>query len=340
MSELLDVLNAQENDIALTFLENLDQSHCPTLMQTPSGSCRSILEAVRACCRNGDDTPGRQWAAALRREASALGPGVAMGEVLSGLNCFERAAAFHIVKAVNQKMVLVSALAQLSATVDSLRRCYADAPKLGPEEDAAQPLDFAALAEAIDAFVCLATLHGRPFYVNPAGCRLVGREDDGSLLPLNLHDFYTQESWAELRDVAVPAVKQTGTWHGRSRLRNRLTGEVHDVVTNMLLVKHPEGERPHFLAIVHDDARDLIRLEKSLNEVLARKSAILESSLDPIITIDRRGVITEFNRAAEQIFGHPRQKVLGTKPSEVLFPASKSAGHQNRIDRYLDAGEG
>ncbi len=57
MSELLEVLNAQENDIALTFLENLDQSHCPTLMQTPSGSCRSILEAVRACCRNGDDGP-------------------------------------------------------------------------------------------------------------------------------------------------------------------------------------------------------------------------------------------------------------------------------------------
>ena len=80
--------------------------------------------------------------------------------------------------------------------------------------------------------------------------------------------------------------------------------------------------------------------EESLEESEARKSAILESSLDPIITIDHRGVITEFNRAAEQVFGRKRAEVLGTKPSEILFPPSKTAGHQNRIDRYLNAGEG
>lgn len=82
------------------------------------------------------------------------------------------------------------------------------------------------------------------------------------------------------------------------------------------------------------------RLEEALEESEARKRAILESSLDPIITIDHRGVITEFNRAAEQVFGRKRTQVLGTKPCEILFPPSKTAGHQNRIDRYLTAGEG
>jgi two-component system sensor kinase FixL len=77
-----------------------------------------------------------------------------------------------------------------------------------------------------------------------------------------------------------------------------------------------------------------------LAEAQARKRAILESSLDPIITINHQGVITEFNKAAEQTFGHPREKVLGSKPSDVLFPAAASAGEQDRINRYLDAGEG
>ena len=81
-------------------------------------------------------------------------------------------------------------------------------------------------------------------------------------------------------------------------------------------------------------------LQQSLAEVQARKRAILESSLDPIITISHDGVITEFNHAAELAFGHPREKVLGTKPSEVLFPPDVSAGQQDRIDRYLNAGEG
>jgi len=82
------------------------------------------------------------------------------------------------------------------------------------------------------------------------------------------------------------------------------------------------------------------QLQEALEESEIRKRAILESSLDPIITIDHRGVITEFNRAAEHVFGRKRAEVLGTEPSEILFPPSKIAGYQNRIDRYLNAGEG
>ncbi len=72
----------------------------------------------------------------------------------------------------------------------------------------------------------------------------------------------------------------------------------------------------------------------------ARKRAILESSLDPIITINHEGLIIEFNRAAEQVFGHPRSKVLGTRPSEILFPPEPNCVQQDRIDRYLEVGEG
>ena len=81
-------------------------------------------------------------------------------------------------------------------------------------------------------------------------------------------------------------------------------------------------------------------MREATAEAEARKHAILESSLDPIITIDHAGVITQFNRAAEQVFGHPREKVLGKRPGEVLFPPAASAGEHNRIERYLNAGEG
>ena len=79
---------------------------------------------------------------------------------------------------------------------------------------------------------------------------------------------------------------------------------------------------------------------RTASEAVARKEAVLESSLDPIVTIDHRGVITEFNRAAEHVFKRSRNEVIGTKPSEILFPPAKIEGYQDRIDRYLDAGEG
>lgn len=86
-------------------------------------------------------------------------------------------------------------------------------------------------------------------------------------------------------------------------------------------------------------AADQQRIEEALAESEARKRAILESSLDPIITIDAEGLITEFNRAAELAFGRPRRDVLGTKPSDVLFPTARQK-QQDRIDRYLAVGEG
>jgi two-component system sensor kinase FixL len=196
------------------------------------------------------------------------------------------------------------------------------------------------LADASADFVLFATSHGEPFYLNPAGQQLVGLDDAPSTSNVSLRELYTEESWSQLRDLAVPEVNKTGRWEGRSRLRNVLSGELIDVYTRLSRVKSDDGARPTCLVFFHRPTQEQPDLKAALAEARARKRAILESSLDPIITIDHRGIITEFNKAAEQTFGHPREKVLGTKPSEVLFPPATSAGQQDRIDRYLDVGEG
>ena len=199
---------------------------------------------------------------------------------------------------------------------------------------------FRALAECVPDFVCMATTHGELFYLNSAARRWIGLDEEASLATVTLHDFYTDDSWRELRDMAVPGVNKTGQWEGISRLRNIKTGQESSVLTFMFRVKMPQGERSSCLAIVHRDAEASNLLQDSLREAQTRKNSILESSLDPIITINHEGVIIEFNRAAEQTFGHAREKVLGTRPSDVLFPPSLSAGHRSRIERYLEAGEG
>ena len=142
------------------------------------------------------------------------------------------------------------------------------------------------------------------------------------------------------RDTAVPEVKKNGRWEGRGRLRHAQTGETLDVVIRMFRLRPNAEGRPTWLVFHHERIDRNADLESLLAESQSRKRAILESSLDPIITINHEGIITEFNKAAEQTFGHVREKVLGTKPSDVLFPAAVHAGQQDRIDRYLNAGEG
>ncbi len=197
-----------------------------------------------------------------------------------------------------------------------------------------------ALADSTADFICLATSHGEPFYFNLAARRMIGLGEEEPVPSGSLHDYYSEDSWKELRDVAVPAVNRSGHWEGRSQLRNRKSGELLAVQTIMFRVKTPQSDKPTCLAVLHRDAGPWDRLRESLEESQARKHAILESSLDPILTINHEGIITEFNRAAEQAFGHSRDKVLGTRPADVLFPPSASAGQRNRIERYLEAGEG
>ncbi|HEX4129573.1 MAG TPA: response regulator [Pirellulales bacterium] len=83
-------------------------------------------------------------------------------------------------------------------------------------------------------------------------------------------------------------------------------------------------------------ARDRRRAEESE----ARKTAILESSLDPIVSVNHSGVICEFNAAAERTFGRSRNEVLGRRPEDILFPSSVDHDQHDRIDRHLSAGQG
>ena len=80
------------------------------------------------------------------------------------------------------------------------------------------------LTDSLGDFVCLATSHGEPFYLNLAGREMVGLGEAEPLPSTNLHDYYGPESWKELRDAGVPAVNRVGHWEGRSQLRHLKTG--------------------------------------------------------------------------------------------------------------------
>ncbi len=80
--------------------------------------------------------------------------------------------------------------------------------------------------------------------------------------------------------------------------------------------------------------------ETALETSEARVRAMLDSALDAIVTIDHQGRITEFNAAAERIFGHVRGDVLGRQMVELLVPPRLRAAHVRGLQHYLATGEG
>ena len=80
------------------------------------------------------------------------------------------------------------------------------------------------------------------------------------------------------------------------------------------------------------------RAEQAVAEREARIRAILDTTVDGIITIDARGIIESFNLAAERIFGYAAGEVVGQNVS-MLMPSPYRDEHDGYLVRYLRTGE-
>jgi PAS domain S-box-containing protein len=113
----------------------------------------------------------------------------------------------------------------------------------------------------------------------------------------------------------------------------------------MLRLRPIEPVVEHFSALtekieaLNREVARRIQVEQSLRNSEARKSAMLETALDAIVTIDHAGRIVEFNPAAEAMFGYRSQEVIGQMMAELVIPPALRWPHQQAFRRYLDSGD-
>jgi PAS domain S-box-containing protein len=81
-----------------------------------------------------------------------------------------------------------------------------------------------------------------------------------------------------------------------------------------------------------------VRAQQTVRVSEARKRAVLASSLDAVITMDHEGLVVEFNRAAEELFGYPESAAVGKEMAALVIPPSLRDAHHAGLRRYLDTG--
>ena len=112
---------------------------------------------------------------------------------------------------------------------------------------------------------------------------------------------------------------------------NRLLKRVATFSSRALHIEQPMPQGGNRLLIMEDWIRSFTQaVMKAREEMRARftaeiqerealKTAVLDASLDPIVTIDQQGQIVDFNPTAEQTFGYRQSEVAGRRLDELIF---------------------
>jgi PAS domain S-box-containing protein len=119
---------------------------------------------------------------------------------------------------------------------------------------------------------------------------------------------------------------------------NKFKGVI-EIFTTRQLTREPD--LLDLLETIGNDIGQFIRarrLDDRFRDQDARKTAILKSALDCIITMDTEGRIVDFNPAAEQTLGYSASDVVGRPLEDLIIPEQYREAHRNGLARFLSSG--
>jgi PAS domain S-box-containing protein len=88
------------------------------------------------------------------------------------------------------------------------------------------------------------------------------------------------------------------------------------------------------------DLSEQKRAEEALRRVEEQARAIVDSALDAVVVMNAEGIITEWNKQAEETFGWTRPEALGRRMSETIIPAQYRLSHERGLEQFFKTGQG
>lgn len=197
------------------------------------------------------------------------------------------------------------------------------------------------LSSIADA-VITTDLSGRVAYWNPGAEALTGwTQAEAAGRPLEqtfqIVDEETRQPAESL--IAGALQKRSTVGVGKPIMLVAKDGSMHPIDATAAPIIG-QGGKVMGAVLVFRDVGERRQQERALQASEARKAAILNTTLDGVITIDHTGAVVEFNRAAEALFGYSREAALGQELAELIIPPKHRQAHRNGLARCLATGEG
>jgi PAS domain S-box-containing protein len=170
-------------------------------------------------------------------------------------------------------LVVAAAPVTLLLTARGLVAVRQNARLLTERGERAGQARLVALLDATTDFVGVANETGELTYINPAGRRIIGLDDDEPLRGLTLADVTSADG------AVVAALRKNGVWEGETAVRTR---DGQEIPVSQVIVAHTSSQGDRSVATIMRDISGWKRLDRVKSEFVSTVSHELRTPLTAI----------------------------------------------------------
>ncbi|MEG4208955.1 PAS domain S-box protein [Microcoleus sp. S13_B4] len=188
----------------------------------------------------------------------------------------------------------------------------------------------AAILEATPDFVGICDLEGRAVYINKAGRKMVGIDENEDISNRQFPEFTAASARSTLNQASATAVSG-GVWSGETAF---VSASGLEIPVSQVIISHSAlDDKLTYISTIARDISDRKEAEKALQMSQARFAGIVEIADDAIISVDADQKIILFNQGAERIFGWSAAEAIGQSLS-LLLPEAFAAPHSHLVSNF------
>lgn len=177
------------------------------------------------------------------------------------------------------------------------------------------------IIEQSPELIGICDIQGMVQYINPTGIKMLDIPPDTDLHSLQIDIFVQTRSKIKVTNGIKTALKQ-GHWRGETTLTSWNGKEIP--VSQVIVSHQPSPKESPLLFTICHDISELIYHDRELSRMYAYNQNLIETSLDPLVTISHDGTIQGANTATEEVIGLLRDDLIGTDFNQYFLDSQKA----------------